>query len=79
MKLSELTSIFEVNIDPIDRKELLAIIRKEVRFLAENNIMDYSVLLGIEQIKLAQYHDKSSAAESSKQGSLVMEKRLVHS
>jgi hypothetical protein len=76
VKLSEMSTIFEVAIDPIDRMELLAIIRREVRFLAVNNIMDYSVLLGIEQVKLAQYHEKQSATDSSSKP-LVMEKRLV--
>ena len=82
IKLSQMCSIFNVNIDINDRKQIIDIIRKEVRFLAENNIMDYSILLGIEQIKLAHFHDIQNEPKSATSGSKLSswntnERRLV--
>jgi len=41
-------NFLRINISDVDRKELIEIIEKDVQFLQVNNLMDYSILLGIE-------------------------------
>ena len=49
IKLSQnYPAVFGINIDAEERRKIIDIVREEVKFLKENNIMDYSILLGIE-------------------------------
>jgi len=51
MKLiKEFPALFRLKLDEFERKGLLDKIEKDVQFLEQNNLMDYSLLLGIEQV-----------------------------
>ena len=42
--------LFHINLREEDRRELIKIIQRDTDFLARNNLMDYSLLLAIEEI-----------------------------
>ena len=44
------SDIFKLNISESHKKELLTIMKNDTSFLAENNLIDYSVLLAIEVV-----------------------------
>lgn len=50
-------SVFSIDISQEDRKKLSEIIERDTKFLAENYLMDYSLLLGIELIGLKNRDD----------------------
>jgi len=43
-------SIFGLNITYYERKQLMEILERDTEFLRDNDLMDYSILIGIEQI-----------------------------
>jgi len=43
-------------------------VREEVKYLKENNLMDYSILLGIEQVRVNTYHDIYNANQPMSAG-----------
>ena len=42
--------IFGINITYYERKQLMEILEKDTEFLRDNDLMDYSILIGMEQI-----------------------------
>ena len=57
--------LFLIKIENEDRKEILKIIEREANFLKENNLMDYSILIGIEQIKKKKLNIQGSVRSKS--------------
>jgi len=56
----------EVNLKEKDVGELFAVLRKDSEFLASHDIMDYSVLLGIEnKIEVNQHYGEFSEKENA--------------
>ena len=52
VKLSKLhQEIFGLNINIYERKQIIDVIEHDTSFLQANNLMDYSILIGIEQIQ----------------------------
>ena len=52
-------NIFKLNISEDDRLNILETITKDVEFLSLNNLMDYSLLIGIEVVKPKQKNNDS--------------------
>jgi len=48
--MKEFPMIFRLKLNEFERKSLLDKVEKDVQFLQSNNLMDYSLLLGIEQV-----------------------------
>lgn len=40
--------VFRLNITNYERKQILYMIERDAKFLCDNNLMDYSILIGIE-------------------------------
>ena len=59
-----MSDIFTLKIDNNQRKILLQAIEREVKFLQENNLMDYSILVGIEHIPQQKLNIQSSFIKS---------------
>ena len=57
--------LFLIKIENEDRKEILKIVEREANFLKENNLMDYSILIGIEQIKKKKLNIQGSVQSKS--------------
>ena len=50
--MTEVKQPYLVNLSLDQRRQLLRSIKKDVEFLAENRIMDYSILLSVESKKV---------------------------